>query len=77
MNGVYKEIRQLFRDSVESYIVASRCAQGVEEYARCLPQERSEILRRWDTVKAEVQEKRDSQKASSISNVMHGSDVNE
>jgi len=76
MNGIYKEIRRLFRDSVESYILASRCAQGVEEYARCTPQERSEVVRRWNTVKAELQEQK-ARKATSCGNGMHSSDVDE
>jgi hypothetical protein len=51
MSGVYKEIQKRFGESVENYIMASRCAQGLADLSRCTKEEKEQILQNWTTVR--------------------------
>ncbi|ETS84585.1 hypothetical protein PFICI_02610 [Pestalotiopsis fici W106-1] len=47
MAGIHAEIRSLFAQSAENYIVASRIAQGKEDYENSTYAERDDIEKRW------------------------------
>jgi hypothetical protein len=53
MSGIYKEIQKRFGESVENYIMASRCAQGMADLSRCTQEEKEQILQNWATVQDE------------------------
>jgi hypothetical protein len=52
MKGVHKEVQKLFSDSVQNYIVASRVAQGYEEWLQCSDAEKQDILAGWELIQA-------------------------
>jgi hypothetical protein len=47
MAGLHAEIRTMFAQSAQNYIVASRVAQGNEDHKSSSPQERHDIETRW------------------------------
>ncbi|KAI0169901.1 glycosyltransferase family 1 protein [Hypoxylon sp. FL1284] len=47
MQGVHAEIRSLFAQSAQRYIVSSRMAQGEDDYANASVQEREDVEVRW------------------------------
>ncbi|KAF2140048.1 glycosyltransferase family 1 protein [Aplosporella prunicola CBS 121167] len=44
MKGIYMEVRKPFGSSIRNYIIASRTAQGWEEYNKSTSEERSQIV---------------------------------
>lgn len=47
MAGLHAEIRTLFAQSAQNYIMASRIAQGKEDYKNATHEERDDIEKRW------------------------------
>lgn len=47
MRGVYTEIQKLFGKSVQNYIIASRTAQGYEEWKDSTREQREAVVARW------------------------------
>ncbi|KAK6223322.1 hypothetical protein LQW54_000439 [Pestalotiopsis sp. IQ-011] len=47
MAGLHAEIRTLFAQSAQNYIMASRIAQGKEDYKNATHEERGDIEKRW------------------------------
>ncbi|KAL2002776.1 hypothetical protein VTN02DRAFT_5994 [Thermoascus thermophilus] len=60
MSGIYKQIQKHFGEHVENYIIASRCAQGAEDYAHSTPEEQADILNRWHAIQPEIQKQKES-----------------
>jgi hypothetical protein len=54
MSGIYKEIQKRFGESVENYIMASRCAQGLADLSTCTIEEKENILRSWAFFETDV-----------------------
>ncbi|ORY57798.1 uncharacterized protein BCR38DRAFT_461077 [Pseudomassariella vexata] len=54
MAGVHAEIRNMFAQSTESYIVASRIAQGIEDLNESTMEEREDIETRWISQKDQM-----------------------
>ncbi|KAI2620457.1 glycosyltransferase family 1 protein [Hypoxylon sp. NC1633] len=54
MQGVHAEIRTLFAQSAQKYIVASRIAQGQNDFANASPEEREDIEVRWLSQKEQM-----------------------
>lgn len=54
MQGAYMALRNRFAKSVENYISTSRVLQGGEEYDAATPEERAEILARWEGMKLDL-----------------------
>lgn len=50
MKGVHKELQKLYRGSVQDYIVASRTAQGYEEWLQSSDTEKEDVIVRWKLV---------------------------
>ncbi|KAI1761282.1 glycosyltransferase family 1 protein [Hypoxylon sp. FL1150] len=47
MQGVHAEIRTLFAQSAQKYIVSSRISQGEDDYSNASPEEREDVEVRW------------------------------
>lgn len=58
LSGIYKEVQKRFGESVENYIMASRCAQGVYDAASSTVEERDGVLRNWTYFEAEFVKKK-------------------
>lgn len=58
MKGVYKEMQKLFGSSVQNYIIAARTAQGFEEYQKSSPEERRDVVMRWQVLQKNLKKKR-------------------
>ncbi|CAG8958393.1 hypothetical protein HYFRA_00011070 [Hymenoscyphus fraxineus] len=56
--GVNKEIKKLFGSSVLNYIIAAQTAKGFEDAQACTPEERAEIIQKWNKHKDEYQNMR-------------------
>lgn len=54
MSGIYQEIQKRFGESVENYIMASRCAQGLNDLSNCSSEEKENILANWAFYEADV-----------------------
>lgn len=50
MKGVHKELQKLYRGSVQDYIIASRTAQGYEEWLQSSDAEKEDVVVRWKLV---------------------------
>ncbi len=50
MKGVHKEIQKLFGSNVQNYIVASRVAQGYEEWLLSSDAEKEDVIVRWKLI---------------------------
>ncbi|KAL2074858.1 hypothetical protein VTL71DRAFT_8637 [Oculimacula yallundae] len=50
MKGVYKEVESLFGSNVQNYIIASRTAQGYEEWLQSSVSEKEDVLARWKLI---------------------------
>ena len=57
MKGVYKEVEKLFGSDVNSYIIASRAAQGREEWLQSSDVEAQEVIARWELIQKLVKKK--------------------
>ena len=58
MKGVYKEIERQFGSSVQNYIIAARTAQGFDEWQAASPEERAEVVQRWQLLVANYKKPR-------------------
>lgn len=54
MQGAYMALRNRFAKSVENYISTSRVLQGGEEYDAATPEERADIVARWEGMKVDL-----------------------
>ena len=50
MKGVHKELRKLYSGNVQSYIVATRTAQGYEEWLQSNDTERQDVIDQWHLI---------------------------
>lgn len=62
MSGIYQEIQKRFGESVENYIMASRCAQGLNDLSTCTTEEKENILTNWSLFEADVEAKRNARR---------------
>jgi UDP:flavonoid glycosyltransferase YjiC (YdhE family) len=58
MKGVYKEMQKLFGSSVQNYIIAARTAQGFDDYQRASPEERADVVMRWQVLQKNLKKMR-------------------
>ncbi|KAF7197803.1 Sterol 3-beta-glucosyltransferase UGT80B1 [Pseudocercospora fuligena] len=58
MKGVYKELQKHFGSSVQNYIIASRTAQGFDEYQKASPEECRDVIMRWQVLQSNLKKKR-------------------
>lgn len=57
MKGVHKEMQKLFGSNVQNYIVASRVAQGYEEWLQSSDTEKQDVIDRWKLVQQYLKER--------------------
>lgn len=62
MSGIYQEIQKRFGESVENYIMASRCAQGLTDLSTCTTEQKENILTNWAIFEADVVAKRNARR---------------
>ena len=55
--GVWAEMKKHMGANVQSYILASRIAQGYDEVKRATPEERSDVVQRWNQLQQEPRKK--------------------
>lgn len=60
MKGVHREVNRLFGGNVQNYVIASRVAQGYEEWMQSSDQERRDVIARWEIVQKYVKGKHTS-----------------
>jgi UDP:flavonoid glycosyltransferase YjiC (YdhE family) len=60
MKGVHKEVQKLFGSSVQNYIIASRTAQGYEEWLQSSDAEKQDVIVRWKLIQKYLKKKRTS-----------------
>lgn len=58
MKGVQKELQKLFGSNVQNYIVASRVAQGYEEWLQSSDAEKQDVIVRWKLIQKYLNKKR-------------------
>ncbi|GAB7349365.1 hypothetical protein MBLNU459_g8492t2 [Dothideomycetes sp. NU459] len=58
MKGVHKEVQKLFGSNVQNYIVASRAAQGYEEWLQSSDAEKRDVIVRWKLIQKYMKKKR-------------------
>jgi UDP:flavonoid glycosyltransferase YjiC (YdhE family) len=58
MKGVHKEVQKLLGSNVQNYIVASRVAQGYEEWLRSSDAEKQDVIVRWKLIQKYVKKSR-------------------
>ena len=59
MKGVHKEVQKLFGSNVQNYIVASRAAQGYEEWLQSSDAEKQDVIVRWKLIQKYLKKRRD------------------
>ncbi len=57
MQGVSKEVQKLFGSDVQSYIIASRAAQGYEEWLQGSEAEKQDVITRWKLIQKDLKKK--------------------
>jgi UDP:flavonoid glycosyltransferase YjiC (YdhE family) len=57
MKGVHKEVQKLFGSNVQNYIVASRVAQGYEEWLQSSDAEKQDVIVRWKLIQKYLKKK--------------------
>ncbi|KAJ5654824.1 UDP-Glycosyltransferase/glycogen phosphorylase [Penicillium lividum] len=57
MQGASKEVQKLFGSDVQSYIIASRVAQGYEEWLQASEPERQDVITRWNLMQKDLKKK--------------------
>nr|QCC62991.1 glycosyltransferase [Phoma sp.] len=57
MQGFNKEVQKLFGSDVQSYINASRAAQGYEEWLRSSDEEKQDVIMRWKRIQKDLKGK--------------------
>ena len=60
MKGVHKEVQKLFGSNVQNYIVASRVAQGYEEWLQSSDAEKQDVIVRWKLTQKYLKKKRNA-----------------
>ncbi|KAJ9161910.1 Glycosyltransferase family 1 protein [Coniochaeta hoffmannii] len=58
MKGVHKEVQKLFGSNVQNYIIASRTAQGYEEWLQSSDAEKQDVIVRWKLIQKYLKKKR-------------------
>ncbi|KIW92476.1 uncharacterized protein Z519_06323 [Cladophialophora bantiana CBS 173.52] len=58
MKGVQKEVQKLFGNNVQNYIVASRVAQGYEEWLQSSDAEKQDVIVRWKLIQKSLKKNR-------------------
>ena len=58
MKGVQKEVHKLFGSNVQNYIIASRVAQGYEEWLQSSDAEKQDVIVQWELVQKYLKKKR-------------------
>ncbi|KAJ4300926.1 hypothetical protein N0V90_003015 [Kalmusia sp. IMI 367209] len=58
MQGVSKEVQKLFGSNVHNYIVASRAAQGYEDWLQSSDAEKEDVIVRWRLIQKYLKKKR-------------------
>ncbi|MCJ1377145.1 hypothetical protein MMC17_000237, partial [Xylographa soralifera] len=58
MKGVHKEVQKLFGSNVQNYIIASRAAQGYEEWLQSSDAEKQDVIVRWKLIQKYLKKKR-------------------
>ena len=58
MKGVHKEVQKLFGSNVQNYIIASRAAQGYEEWLQSSDVEKQDVIARWKLIQKYLKKKR-------------------
>ncbi|KAH8821983.1 putative glucosyl/glucuronosyl transferase [Xylogone sp. PMI_703] len=58
MKGVHKEVQKLFGSNVQDYIVASRVAQGYEEWLQSSDAAKQDVIVRWKLIQKYLKKKR-------------------
>lgn len=56
LKGVQKQVEKLFGSNVQNYIVASRVAQGYEEWLQSSDAEKEDVLLRWKLIQKNLKE---------------------
>lgn len=54
MQGVHAEVAKFFTKSVQNYIISSRAVQGHREMQASTPEEKHDIVARWNSVKYDL-----------------------
>ncbi|THC90236.1 hypothetical protein EYZ11_010297 [Aspergillus tanneri] len=67
MQGVNKEVQKLFGSDVQSYIIASRAAQGYEEWLQGSEAEKQDVIARWNLIQKDLK-KKEKEKEKEIPN---------
>jgi hypothetical protein len=57
MKGVHKEVQKLFGSNVQNYIIASRTAQGYEEWLQSSDEEKQDVIVRWKLIQNHLKKK--------------------
>ena len=58
MKGVHKEVQKLFGSNVQNYIIASRTAQGYDEWLQSSDEEKQDVIVRWKLIQNHLKNKR-------------------
>lgn len=62
MKGVHKEIQKLSGSNVQNYIVASRAAQGYEEWLQSSDAQKQDVIARWKLIEKHLRKTRNTDK---------------
>ncbi|KAF2486063.1 putative glucosyl/glucuronosyl transferase [Neohortaea acidophila] len=57
MKGAWKEVEKMFGGNVQNYIIASRVAQGYEEWRQSTEAERQDVIVRWKLIRKYVKKR--------------------
>lgn len=57
MKGIHKEVQKQFGSNVQNYIIASRTAQGYEEWLRSSDTEKQDVIVRWKLIQKYLKQK--------------------
>ena len=57
MKGVHKEVQKLFGSNVQNYIVASRVAQGYEEWLQSSDAEKQDVIVQWKLIQKHLKKR--------------------
>ncbi|KFY00846.1 hypothetical protein O988_03085 [Pseudogymnoascus sp. VKM F-3808] len=60
MKGVHKEVQKLYGSNVQNYIIASRTAQGYEEWLQSSDVEKKDVIVRWKLIQKYLKKKRNA-----------------
>lgn len=57
MKGAYKQVESMFSSDVHGYIVASRTAQGYEDWLQSADAEKEDVIDRWNLIQRHLKKK--------------------